>query len=126
MISAFSEVWSTSWSVFAVYISITFAFLVTGYLVAGQLAPKIISIVIILYTFVAIWCFAGAERFARNGVNLGFEIKAAVEAGESSLGWTTMANEPDFMLSIVPSLFWIIFLVTYCGSVFFFHQRKHG
>lgn len=125
MISAFSEIWSTAWAVFAVYITVTFAFLVTGYVVAKQLAPKIVRLILILYTVVAIWCFAGVERFARNGVNLGFEIKSSVQLGESGLAWTTMANEPDFMLSAVPILIWAIFLATYAGSVyFFFYQRN--
>ena len=77
MISAFTAFWNMVWVIFAAYVSITFAFLVVGYLIASKLVSRMVGLVVGLYTLVSLWCMVGINRFVTNAMNLGAEIKRA-------------------------------------------------
>jgi len=116
---------NTLWAIFAIYVSIVFAFLVVSYLAASQLAAKIVTIVITLYTLVALWSFWGLNRTAATFAAIIAEIQRAVDEDGSSLGWYPGVSIPDFVLTVFPALITTIALVAYVGSIaFFFHQRK--
>lgn len=125
MLSITVELVNTVWAIFATYVSIVFAFLVASYLVAQKLAPRIVSIVITLYTLVALWAVFGLNRtMASLSAAIG-EIKRAVLANSSSLDWYPGASIPDVISSAFPILITIIAVIAYFGSLaFFFHQRR--
>ena len=116
---------NTTWMIFATYVSIVFAFLIVGYLVAKKLTPKIISLVITLYTLVALWSVFALNR---NVVSIGAaaaEINRAVQEGDSSLGWVPASAALDFMAPVIPVLVTGLAIVAYIGSIlFFFYQRR--
>jgi len=130
MMSLAIEIINTLWAIFAIYVSIVFAFLVAGYLVASQLAPKIVSIVITLYSLVALWSLWGLNRTAATAMALIAEIQRAVEQDGSSLGWYPGVSIPEPVLVGIPLLVTAVAVLAYIGSIaFFFHQRKtrtHG
>ncbi len=125
MLSTVIEIVNALWAIFATYVSIVFAFLVASYLVADKLAPKIVSIVITLYTLVALWSVFGLNRISATASGMAFEIKRAVLEAGSSLGWHPIVGTPDQLFSAIPVFVTTVALVAYVGSiVFFFHQRK--
>jgi hypothetical protein len=127
IVSVLNEFVSTTWAIFATYVSIVFAFLVASYLVASRLVPRIVAVVIILYTLVALWAVWGLNRTAANLVASIAEIKRRVQEDGSSLGWLPATSIPDVMLHAVPFLVTTVAVVAFVGSVvFFFHQRKWG
>ncbi len=123
MMSLFQEITNTTWTVFATYVSIVFAFLVAGYLVSNRLAPRIVSVVVTLYSLVALLSVISLNRASSNGMALAAEIKRAVQENDSSLSWVQIS--PDAVLSTLPVLITTVAIVAYAGSlIFFFHQRK--
>ena len=127
IVSVFNEFVSTTWSIFATYVSIIFAFLVASYLVASKLVPRIVAVVIVLFTLVSFWAVWGLNRTAANLVASIAEIKRRVQQDGASLGWLPATSIPDAMLHAIPFLITTVAVVAFAGSVvFFFHQRKVG
>jgi L-lactate permease len=125
--SAFAETWSVIWLIFATYLTVTFAFLVVGYLVSRHLTPAMVSLVVALYSLVSAWCAFAINRWVTTAVAMTDEIKRLVVQGESTLGWTTMATTPDVATAAIPFVLLFITVGAYAGSiVFFFHQRSRG
>lgn len=126
MLSILIEFASTIWTVFATYVSIVFAFLVVSYLVSSKLKPELISIVVALYTLVALWASWVLNRGSASLVALVAEMKRSIQDGTSSLGWHPAAATPDFLLAVIPVLVTLVALLAYIGSlVFFYYQRKN-
>lgn len=127
IVSVLNEFVSTTWSIFSTYVSIVFAFLVASYLVSSKLAPRIVAVVMVLYTLVAFWALWGLNRTAANLMASIAEIKRRVHEDGSSLGWLPATSIPDFMLHAIPLLITAVAVIAFVGSVvFFFHQRKAG
>ena len=127
MLSVFTEFWNIIWVIFATYLSVTFAFLVVGYLVATKLKPMMVSLIVALYSLVALWCTFGINRFVVNAPELSREIKRAVVESESTLGWSAVATTPEFVISAIPIILLVLTVAAYAGSVAFsFHQRKNA
>lgn len=125
ILSMTEEFVNTTWTIFATYVSIVFAFLVASYLVAAKLVARIVWIVIALYTLVALWAVWGLNRTSVSLVAAMAEIKRMVQESDSSLGWWPPASTPDLVLSLIPTVITAIAVFAYAGSViFFFHQRK--
>lgn len=125
MLSVTIELINTTWTIFATYVSIVFAFLVASHLVSNKLAPNIVSVVITLYTLVALWSVWGLNRTSASLAAILSEIKRAVGEADSSLGWYPAISIPDLMMSAIPILITTVAVVAYAGSIaFFFHQRK--
>ena len=115
------------WQIFAVYVSVVFAFLIASYLVSDKLAPKMVSVVISLYSLVAVWSLFGISRTSATVISLAGEIKQLVSAGGSSLGWHPAVATPDLAFALIQVLIVAIAVFAYIASmVFFFHQRKLG
>ena len=125
LVSVLIEFINTTWAIFATYVSIVFAFLVAGYFVANKLAPKMILVVVTLYTLVALWSVFALNR---NVVAIGAaaeEIRRAVQEGNSTLSWVPAATTPEFLAPVVPFMVTGLAIVAYVGSIFFFfYQRK--
>jgi len=124
MFSALSESINTLWTIFSIYVSIVFAFLVASYLVAGNLARTLASIIITLYTLVALWSLFGLNRTAATVVAIIFEIKRAVLETNSSLAWHPAVSTPNQIFSAYPAFITALALVAYVGSIFFFFQQR--
>ena len=125
MFSALPASLSLLWDIFAVYVSIVFAFLVASHLAAGRLASRIVSLVITLYTLVTFWAIFGLNRTATTVAGMSAEIKRAVLESGSSLGWLSVVTLPESMFSAFPVVRLSVTLAIYAGSIlFFFHQRK--
>ena len=127
LVSLLIEFINTTWVIFATYVSIVFAFLVAGYFVSEKLAPKMISLVVSLYTLVALWSVFALNR---NVVAIGAaadEIKRVLLEGDSTLDWVPVAATPDFLTPVIPILVTGLAIVAYAGSIFFFfYQRKNA
>ena len=114
------------WGVFATYVSIIFAFLVASYIASSKLRPAIVSIVITLFTLVALWATWALNRGSVSAMAVVKEVKRGVQDGTSSLGWHPITGMPDSLLDIIPVIVTSVALLAYFGSlVFFFYQRKH-
>jgi hypothetical protein len=125
MFNALSETVALLWTIFSIYVSIVFAFLVASHLAARQLASKIVSLVITLYTLVATWALFGLNRSAATLAAIIEETKRAVRESDSSLDWHPMIGTPDAFSTVFPYVILIIGLTVYIASiVFFFHERK--
>ena len=127
LVSMLNDFINTTWFIFATYVSIVFAFLVVSYLASDKLAPRIVSIVIALYTLVALWAIWGLNRTSANlGASIA-EIKQQVQAGASSLAWLPVASVPDFIVAAIPLVVTALAVIAYAGSiVFFVHQKRTG
>jgi hypothetical protein len=126
MVSVFTDLVSTLWTVFATYVSIIFAFLVVSYLASRTLQPVIVAIIVSLYTLVAAWAIWALNRSATLLVAVAGEMKRNVADGSSALDWHPAAQSPDFLIAVVPALVTIIALLAYFGSLFFFYyERKY-
>ena len=113
------------WTIFATYVSIVFAFIVASHLVAKKLTSRVVSLVITLYTLVALWSVWGISMnsFAISATT--GELKRRFVEGDSSLGWLPILEMPDSMRSTVPFLITLLVFVVYVGSIiFFFYQRR--
>ena len=123
--SGFAETWSVIWLIFATYLTVTFAFLVAGYLIANKLKPSMVTLLIVLYSLVSLWCSFAINRWVVTAVRMIREMKRLVANGESTLGWTTMVTTPDIATGAIPFVLLAITIGAYTGSlVFFFHQRR--
>ena len=115
------------WTIFATFVSIVFAFIVASHLVAKKLTSRVVSLVITLYTLIALWSVWGISlnSFALSAT-AGELKRRSVEDG-SSLGWLPMLEMPDVMRSAIPFLITLLVFVVYVGSIiFFFYQRRVG
>ncbi len=125
LLTIFIEFVNTTWTIFATYVSIVFAFIVASHLVARQLTSRVVSLVITLYSLVAVWSVWGISMNAISISATVGEMKRRLLEGGSSLGWLPIVETPDFMRSIIPFLITLLALVVYVGSiVFFFYQRR--
>ena len=125
MFSALSETIALLWTIFSIYVSVVFAFLVASHLAARQLASKIVSLVITLYTLVATWALFGLNRTAATLSATIDEGKRAVQESDSSLDWHPMLGIHDAFTTAFPIVILSIGLTVYIASiVFFFHERK--
>ncbi len=125
LLTIFIEFVNTTWTIFATYVSIVFAFIIASHLVASQLTSRVVSLVITLYTLVAVWSVWGISMNAISISATVGEMKRRLLEGGSSLGWLRIVETPDFMRSIIPFLITLLALVVYVGSiVFFFYQRR--
>ncbi len=125
LFSGFAEVWSVIWLIFATYLTVTFAFLVAGYFVSHNLKPAMVTIIVGLYSLVSLWCTFAINRWVTTAVSMIREVKRAVAEDQSTLGWTTMATTPEFVIGATPIVLLVITVGAYAGAViFFFHQRR--
>ncbi len=125
LLSVFIEFINTTWTIFATYVSIVFAFLVAGYLVANALSAKIVSLVVTLYSLVAFWSVWALNRNVTAISATSRKMKEGILSGESSLDWFPMALAPEYLYVALPVLVTLIAVVAYAGSIFFFfYQRK--
>lgn len=126
MLSVFMEIVNAIWTVFATYVSVVFAFLVVSYMVAGKLKPAIVSIIVALYTLVALWATWALNRGAASLTALVSEMKRNIAAGASSLSWHPATHTPDFLLTMIPVIVTFVVLLAYAGSLIFFcYQRRN-
>ena len=124
LLTIFIEFVNTTWMIFATYVSIVFAFIVASHLVASQLTSRVVSLVITLYTVVAVWSVWGISMNAISISATAGEMKRRLLEDSSSLSWLHLLEMPDFMRSIMPFLITLLAFVVYVGSiVFFFSQR---
>ena len=127
MLNEFNDLWDTVFMVFSVYATVTFAFLVASYMVADKLKSGMVWVVIALYTITCVWLNVGMNRFAAMAGLLGAEMKRLAVNGQSSLTWTTLVNEPNYVLKIAVYLIMLFPILIYMGAlIFFFHQRHTG
>ena len=125
ILSAFIAFTNTLWMIFATYVSIVFAFIVAAYIVADRLTPKVVSLVITLYSLVSLWSVWAIGQNAGAVAATVNEMKRRVAEGNSTLGWVHQVSVPDYMLPIIPKVITSVAFVAYAGSiVFFFYQRK--
>ncbi|MDA1371637.1 MAG: hypothetical protein O2971_12875 [Proteobacteria bacterium] len=126
LLTIFIEFINTTWTIFATYVSIVFAFLIAGYLVAKNLSAIIVSLVVTLYSLVAFWSVWALNRNVVAISATSREMKEGILSGQSSLGWFPMASAPEYLFVALPALVTLIAVVAYAGSIFFFfYQRKH-
>ena len=125
LLSVFQEFINITWTIFATYVSIVFAFIVASYLVSSRLTPRVAALVITLYTLVAFWSVWGIRQNATGIAATVGEIKRGVLEGNSSLGWVPIVETSDAMLLMTPFLITLVSSVAYVGSIiFFFYQRR--
>jgi hypothetical protein len=125
LLSVFVEFTSNAWAIFATYVSIVFAFIVASYLASRHLMPKVVSLVIALYTLVSFWAVWAINSQVNSISATAAEIKRVVQEDQSSLGWLPVVAVPDFMFPIIPILITSLAIAVYAGSiVFFFYHRK--
>ena len=126
LLSIFIEFINTTWMIFATYVSIVFAFLIAGYLVARKLTPGIISLVVTLYTLVAVWSIFALNRNVVSISATAAELNRAVQEGDSSLGWLPAIESAELMTVLVPALVTGLGIVAYLGSIFFFFYQRNS
>lgn len=125
VVSALTDTLDLLWTIFATYVSIVFAFLVTSYLVASKLASGIVWLVLTLYTVVSGWAIFGLSRTSSTVVGLASEIKRmALEPG-STLGWHTVVSTPDLAFSLISFVSTSVGIIAYVGSIVFFFYQRH-
>ena len=126
LLTIFIEFVNTTWLIFATYVSIVFAFIVASHLVASQLTSRVVSLVITLYTLVAVWSVWGISMNAISISATAGEMKRRLLEENSSLGWLSLTGMPDIMRSIIPVLITLLALVVYVGSIVFFFSRRRA
>jgi hypothetical protein len=124
MIMVFNETMSFLLSGFTTFLSIIFAFLVASTFLAGRLTRSLAGIAVGLFSLASIFFITQAFAVASN---IGFiveEIKTAVAAGRSSLGWIGFVALDAPMGTIMNAVAVLMVLAFVAALVFFFHQRR--
>jgi hypothetical protein len=125
LVSTLNETLSILWLIFSTYVSIVFAFLVASYLVANKLMPKIVPLLLFIYSLVAFWAISGLYRTGLGVIGIVGEIKRGVLESTSSLSWHSSMSMSDSLLDYMPVIVTSIPTLAFIGSIlFFFHQRK--
>jgi len=125
MVYMFSDYMNLIFTVFMGHVSIVFAFLIAGFLVAGRLEKSMVSVVVILFTIaVSISTFI-QNRFGGAMIGVAGEMRKAVQRGESTLSWHSVTYEPEVFLSGFMLILSILMILSYLGAlIFFFHRRR--
>jgi hypothetical protein len=125
-IATFTEFVNTTWTIFGIYVSIVFAFIVASYFAASKLTSIVVSLVITLYTLVVVWSVWGISMNAIAISATVGEMRRRLVVDESfTLGWLPILGIPEFLLPVIPILITSLAVVVYTGSiVFFFYQRR--
>ncbi len=125
LLSTFIAFTNTLWMIFATYVSIVFAFIVAAYLVADRLTPRVVSLVVTLYSLVSFWSVWAISQNAGAVAATVSEMKRVVEENDSTLGWVPQVSIADFLIPTLPRVITGLAFVAYAGSiVFFFYQRR--
>ena len=104
------------------FIALLFAFLIASYLVSAKLRPLMVTIVVALYSYMALrYVFFYFNIFA-DQITLARQIVASQDQPGSSLRW--LDAPPSTMLAIYYSQT-VAMLLSYIASlVFFFYTRR--
>lgn len=107
------------------YVSVLFAFLVTGYLVAPHLNRVMTGIVVGLFSlFSAIMIFS-VNRTMSTNAGLVNEIRQNAAGGDTAFSWHPIVTEPaNFLTLATPVVSSLLVLSAISGIVFFFYARK--
>ena len=110
------------------YVAVLFAFLIAGYLAADNLELRMVSIIVGLFTLVALPQVINAMGFGHDVAALASQIAVRAAEGSSDVGWhgtTTWLGStgvPVFRATTI-----IVIVPSYIGAlIFFFHQRHVG
>ena len=109
------------------YLTILFAFVVVGYLVADKLTKTMMYVAVGLFTEATFLVGFAMYRTCRDLVNLAGEIRAAGQGADSALAFHTLASEPVLIMASVPWMFMVLLGAAYGAVIFlFFHVRSRG
>ena len=122
LLSLFYQIVDTSTSSFANFMTIVFAMLVAGYLVAHQLDRIATTLVILIFTVACAGISNEMRGLAANMALVAHEIAAQSQQPGSSLGWHPAANGQSF--DFIQYILVILASLIYMGTLWFFLRSR--
>jgi hypothetical protein len=124
MIMVFNEGFDGLQSSFTTFLSIVFGFLVASTLLANKLTRVLAGIAVGLFSLASAFFILQAYGVASNLGEIVEQMRIAVAAGRSNLGWLGFVGS-DLSLGVNFQLVAALMALTYMAAlVFFFHQRR--
>jgi hypothetical protein len=124
MIMVFNGAFDGLLSSFTTFLTIVFAFLVASTILAARLTRTLAGIAVGLFSLASAFFIMQAWGVA---INLGLiveQMKTAVAAGRSGLGWLGFVGN-DLSLGVNFRFVAVLMALTFVAAlVFFFHQRR--
>jgi hypothetical protein len=124
MIMVFNEAFDFLLTTFTTFLSIVFAFLVASTLLAGRLTRTLAGIAVGLFSVASLFFIALTRSVAGDVGSAAGQIKLAVAAGRSSLGWVGFVARDAPIGSALQVVTVLMALTFVAALVFFFHQRR--
>ena len=126
MIMVFNETFDFLIASFTTFLSIVFAFLVAGSLLANRLDRLLAGIAVALFSGAALLFSLLCYNVAANLGRLAELIKAAVSDGTSELGWVGFVASNAPIGLVLPSLAGLMVLAYIASIIFFVGQRRRA
>ncbi len=124
--SLYADVAMDVYTLFTVYYSIIFAFVVTSYFVARDLSRGLAVLVISLFVVTMSLAVFQQALSVMSLISLGQKIGVAVAAGQSDLEWQAVAYVPRRLLTLLPIAFNAANATIFFGAIYFFFQCRRG
>jgi hypothetical protein len=124
MMMIFNEAFDGLQSSFTTFLSIVFGFLVASTLLANRLTRTLAGIAVGLFSLASAFFILQAYGVATNLGAIVEQMKIAVAAGRSNLGWVGFVGT-DLGIGANFKLAALLMALTFVASlIFFFHQRR--
>jgi len=109
------------------YVTVLFAFLVAGYMVAARLNKTMTGILVGLFSFFSLVMIFIANRTMASITGLVEQLRKASANGDTALDWHPVVYQPANYGEIIMTVYTVLLLISYmAGLVFFFNCRRGG
>jgi len=112
--------------VFMDFVTILFAFIVAGYFFAHSLNRNLTWLLVGTYTLIQTLIFFNIVGQTLAMSELVVEMKARKMSGSSSFDWLGLLAAPDFAITALHVGTYIVLILSFLGSVWFFFQRHRS
>jgi len=122
LLSLYTEYAQLFVSMVTVYVSILFAYLVAGYLVADKLTRFQFWLITGLFLFVSLDIASGIRIHGERAASLQGEIVRRIEAAESQIAFVN----PSGLAEWLPPVIFVVYLLVSLIAVAFALHRRNG
>ncbi len=128
LVDLFTEQLNTLQSSFMDYVAVLFAFLIAAYLVAAKLESRMVTVIVVLFTVVALQHVLPILASGSDFAGVAGQIALRATNDSSSVNWHGAAMPwGPVAISITRYSAVVALIVSYIGGlIFFFHQRRVG
>ena len=127
MLSMFNQYIVSTAGMLMCFVGIVFGFLLVSHWIGDRIKSVMVGLMVALYTMASGFLILLVNRYSIASNNLANEIKTAVAAGGSPMGWHPVVREPESTFIGTTVSVTVLMLLTYVGGLaFFFYERRLG